>query len=125
MTVHGRGEPPLVFPGLSYIIGATEDDVERSRRAIFDNLVLEIRRGQLKEIDIDLIDPALDGPLPEFPTHSEKHRTALEGYRALARDGGPYTVRQFLQKVAFREEYGGATVRDHLGLARPDNVFTH
>lgn len=181
-AAHGRSEPPLVLPGLSYIIGATEDDVERNRRAIFDNLQLEIKLGQLKEIDIDLTDLPLDGPLPDFPSHTEKHQTALEGYRSLAQDGGPYTVRQFLQKVSFgiflftfigtseqladviedwyqggadgfvlfpgggtyrqtelfveqvvpllrkkgifRDEYSGSTLREHLGLARPGNVFT-
>ncbi len=179
----GRTTLPKVLPGLFFVVGETTEHAQANLQRVLDRLVLERKIGGLKEIDIDLSGLPLDAPLPEFPTHSERHQTGLAGYRAMAQEGGPHTVRSFLQKAAFsgyfhsvvgsperiadeieawqtagaadgfvlfpgggaheqtelfaelvvpelrdrglfRRAYEGRTLRDHLGLDRPRNLFT-
>ncbi|MGK5683941.1 NtaA/DmoA family FMN-dependent monooxygenase [Actinoplanes sp. URMC 104] len=96
-TAYGRPAPPLVTPSLGFIVGSTEDEAKALERTVFEHFIPEYQIGWLQEVDIDLTGADLDGPVPlsAFAASTETHRTALDGYRALATQGNP-TVREFL-----------------------------
>jgi len=96
----GRAEAPLITPSLRFIVGSTEDEVNRIERTAYEYFSPEYQAGWLLEVDVDVTGADLDGPVPAsaFPDSTETHQTALAGYRALATDGGP-TVREFLYRT--------------------------
>jgi FMN-dependent oxidoreductase (nitrilotriacetate monooxygenase family) len=173
----GRATAPLITPSLRFIVGSTDDEVQRIERTAYEYFSPEYQAGWLLEVDVDVTGADLDGPVPAsaFPDTTQTHQTALAGYRALAADGNP-TVREFLYRTVngwganivgtperladeiedwfqaracdgfvlqdaglpgqledfveqvvpilrkrgrFRHEYGGTTLRDHLGLSVP------
>jgi alkanesulfonate monooxygenase SsuD/methylene tetrahydromethanopterin reductase-like flavin-dependent oxidoreductase (luciferase family) len=96
----GRAEAPLITPSLRFIVGSTEDEVNRIERTAYEYFSPEYQAGWLLEVDVDVTGADLDGPVPAsaFPDSTETHQTALAGYRALATDGSP-TVREFLYRT--------------------------
>jgi FMN-dependent oxidoreductase (nitrilotriacetate monooxygenase family) len=96
----GRAQPPLITPSLRYVVGSTEDEAKRAEREEYQYFSPEYQAGWLLEVDVDVTDADLDGPVPAsaFPDHTQTHQTALAGYRALAADGNP-TVREFLYRT--------------------------
>lgn len=96
----GRPVAPLITPSLRFIVGSTEDEAHRVERTAYEYFSPEYQAGWLLEVDVDVTDADLDGPVPDsaFPESTETHQTALAGYRALASDGNP-TVREFLHRT--------------------------
>lgn len=96
----GRRIPPLITPSLRFIVGSTEEEVQRNERAAYEYFSPEYQAGWLLEVDVDVTGADLDGPVPAsaFPDSTQTHQTALAGYRALAGDGQP-TVREFLYRT--------------------------
>ena len=96
----GRGAPPLITPSLRFIIGSTEEEVQRHESSACEYVSPEYQAGWLLEVDVDVTGADLDGPVPAsaFPDSTQTHQTALAGYRALASDGQP-TVREFLYRT--------------------------
>jgi FMN-dependent oxidoreductase (nitrilotriacetate monooxygenase family) len=96
----GRRSPPLVTPSLRFIVGSTEEEVQRNERSAYEYFSPEYQAGWLLEVDVDVTGADLDGPVPAsaFPDSTQTHQTALAGYRALATDGRP-TVREFLYRT--------------------------
>jgi FMN-dependent oxidoreductase (nitrilotriacetate monooxygenase family) len=96
----GRHTPPLITPSLRFIIGSTEEEVQRNERSAYEYFSPEYQAGWLLEVDVDVTRADLDGPVPAsaFPDSTQTHQTALAGYRALATDGQP-TVREFLYRT--------------------------
>ncbi|GAS86102.1 NtaA/DmoA family FMN-dependent monooxygenase [Mycolicibacterium brisbanense] len=96
----GRARPPLITPSLRYVVGSTEDEAKRAEHEEYQYFSPEYQAGWLLEVDVDVTDADLDGPVPAsaFPEHTQTHQTALAGYRALAADGNP-TVREFLYRT--------------------------
>lgn len=105
----GRAEAPLITPSLRFIVGSTEDEVQRIERTAYECFSPEYQAGRLLEVDVDVTDADLDGPVPAsaFPVSTQTHQTALAGYRALAADGNP-TVREFLYRTV--NGWGAAVV---------------
>ena len=96
----GRSTPPLITPSLRFIVGSTEEEVQRNERSAYEYFSPEYQAGWLLEVDVDVTGADLDGPVPAsaFPDSTQTHQTALAGYRALATDGNP-TVRDFLYRT--------------------------
>jgi FMN-dependent oxidoreductase (nitrilotriacetate monooxygenase family) len=96
----GRHRPPLITPSLRFIVGSTEDEARRAERTAYEYFSPEYQAGWLLEVDVDVTEADLDGPVPAsaFPPATETHQTALAGYRALATEGTP-TVREFLYRT--------------------------
>jgi FMN-dependent oxidoreductase (nitrilotriacetate monooxygenase family) len=96
----GRRSVPLITPSLRFIVGSTEQEVRRNERSAYEYFSPEYQAGWLLEVDVDVTDADLDGPVPAsaFPDNTQTHQTALAGYRALATDGQP-TVREFLYRT--------------------------
>jgi FMN-dependent oxidoreductase (nitrilotriacetate monooxygenase family) len=96
----GRGTPPLITPSLRFIVGSTEEEVQRNERSAYEYFSPEYQAGWLLEVDVDVTGADLDGPVPAsaFPYSTQTHQTALAGYRTLATDGDP-TVREFLYRT--------------------------
>jgi FMN-dependent oxidoreductase (nitrilotriacetate monooxygenase family) len=96
----GRRIPPLITPSLRFIVGSTEEEVQRNERSAYEYFSPEYQAGWLLEVDVDVTGADLDGPVPAsaFPDSTQTHQTALAGYRALAADGHP-TVREFLYRT--------------------------
>jgi FMN-dependent oxidoreductase (nitrilotriacetate monooxygenase family) len=95
-----RHTPPLITPSLRFVVGSTEDEVQRNERSAYEYFSPEYQAGWLLEVDVDVTGADLDGPVPDsaFPESTQTHQTALAGYRALANDGNP-TVREFLYRT--------------------------
>jgi FMN-dependent oxidoreductase (nitrilotriacetate monooxygenase family) len=95
----GRATAPLITPSLRFIVGSTDDEVNRIERTAYEYFSPEYQAGWLLEVDVDVTGADLDGPVPAsaFPDTTETHQTALAGYRALAADGP--TVREFLYRT--------------------------
>ena len=96
----GRRAAPLITPSLRFVVGSTEEEVQRNERSAYDYFSPEYQAGWLLEVDVDVTGADLDGPVPAsaFPDSTQTHQTALAGYRALADDGRP-TVREFLYRT--------------------------
>ncbi|WP_292988778.1 NtaA/DmoA family FMN-dependent monooxygenase [Mycobacterium sp.] len=96
----GRRTPPLITPSLRFIVGSTEAEVRRHEDSAYAYFSPQYQAGWLLEVDVDVVDADLDGPVPAsaFPETTQTHQTALAGYRALAEDGNP-TVREFLYRT--------------------------
>jgi FMN-dependent oxidoreductase (nitrilotriacetate monooxygenase family) len=95
----GRESPPLITPSLRFLVGSTDDEVRRIERTAYEYFSPEYQAGWLLEVDVDVTEADLDGPVPAsaFPDTTETHQTALAGYRALAADAP--TVREFLYRT--------------------------
>ncbi|MCV7424062.1 NtaA/DmoA family FMN-dependent monooxygenase [Mycobacterium yunnanensis] len=95
----GRATAPLITPSLRFIVGSTDDEVNRIERSAYEYFSPEYQAGWLLEVDVDVTGADLDGPVPAsaFPDTTETHQTALAGYRALAADAP--TVREFLYRT--------------------------
>lgn len=96
----GRHSPPLITPSLRFIVGSTEEEVQRNERRAYEYFSPEYQACWLLEVDVNVTGADLDGPVPAsaFPDSTQTHQTALAGYRALATDGHP-TVREFLYRT--------------------------
>ncbi|MEE6388727.1 NtaA/DmoA family FMN-dependent monooxygenase [Microbacterium paraoxydans] len=95
----GRRELPIVTPGLSFVVGSTDEEARRIEERLAEAFIPEYQAAWLQEVDIDVTGYPLDGPVPldRFATSSEKHHTALAGYRHLAEESA--TVREFLERT--------------------------
>jgi FMN-dependent oxidoreductase (nitrilotriacetate monooxygenase family) len=98
--IEGRDSAPLITPSLRFVVGSTEEEVQRNERSAYEYFSPEYQAGWLLEVDVDVTGADLDGPVPAsaFPDTTQTHQTALAGYRALANDGNP-TVREFLYRT--------------------------
>jgi FMN-dependent oxidoreductase (nitrilotriacetate monooxygenase family) len=96
----GRRTAPLITPSLRFIVGSTEEEVDRLEHTAYEYFSPEYQAGWLLEVDVDVTGADLDGPVPDsaFPDSTQTHQTALDGYRALATSGRP-TVREFLYRT--------------------------
>lgn len=96
----GRRTLPIVTPGLSFVVGSTDEEAQRYERLVEESFIPEYQAAWLQEVDIDVTGHPLDGPVPleRFAARSEKHHTALAGYRTLATEGSP-SLREFLYKT--------------------------
>ncbi|WP_299561187.1 NtaA/DmoA family FMN-dependent monooxygenase [uncultured Mycolicibacterium sp.] len=97
---YGRSVPPLITPSLRFIVGSTEEEARRAEQTAYEYFSPEYQAGWLLEVEVDVTGADLDAPVPAsaFPESTERHQTALAGYRALATDGNP-TVREFLWRT--------------------------
>jgi len=95
-----RRTPPLITPSLRFVVGSTEEEVQRNEHSAYEYFSPEYQAGWLLEVDVDVTGADLDGPVPAsaFPDSTQTHQTALAGYRALAGDGNQ-TVREFLYRT--------------------------
>ena len=96
----GRQTLPIVAPGLSFVVGSTDEEAHRIEERLAEHFIPEYQAAWLQEVDIDVTGYPLDGPVPleRFAEHSEKHHTALAGYKVLATTGNP-TLREFLYRT--------------------------
>jgi FMN-dependent oxidoreductase (nitrilotriacetate monooxygenase family) len=96
----GRSTLPIVTPGLSFVVGSTEEEAARYEETVRESFIPEYQAGWLQEVDIDVTGLPLEGPVPldRFAATSEKHHTALAGYKTLATEGNP-SLREFLYKT--------------------------
>ncbi|MCS5736307.1 NtaA/DmoA family FMN-dependent monooxygenase [Herbiconiux daphne] len=96
----GRRTLPIVTPGLSFVVGSTEEEAQRYEKVVEESFIPEYQAAWLQEVDIDVTGHPLDGPVPldRFAAASEKHHTALAGYKTLATEGNP-SLREFLYKT--------------------------
>lgn len=184
MARYGRHPDELkIMPGISPVIGRTQDEADARFRELQDLIHPTVGRGILQRFfpGIDLSQYDLDGPPPPFAesTNGNTSRLALvtelaqrenltlrQLYQRLAGARGHRVVVGTPQKVAdeieawfrneaadgfnvmppvlpaslddfvelvipelqrrgiFRTEYEGDTLRDNLGLSRPQNQFT-
>ncbi|MFC3799121.1 LLM class flavin-dependent oxidoreductase [Cohnella sp. GCM10012308] len=69
LAAYGRSEDSLkIMPGLSPILGSTEDEARRKERELLDLIRPEEATGFLSAmLQFDLIGYPVDGPLPEIP----------------------------------------------------------
>jgi len=95
----GREQGPLITPSLAFVVGATDAEAQAIDRRLQEDFAFEYQAGWLSEVEVDVIGADLDGPVPAsaFPDSTETHRTALDGYRALAAQSA--TVREFLLRT--------------------------
>jgi FMN-dependent oxidoreductase (nitrilotriacetate monooxygenase family) len=95
----GRAVPPLITPGLGFVVGSTDAEAQVINDRILASSSLEYQAGWLSEVEVNVIGADLDGPVPDsaFPDSTQTHQTALAGYRALAAQSA--TVREFLLKT--------------------------
>lgn len=105
-----------VWPGLSPIIGSTEEEAGRLRDALNDLLHDDVLRRVIQDNvgDLDFSSFDLDAPLPELP-ESNRSRSRAASIVALAREEG-LTLRQ----LAVRWAGGGVVgtpeqIADHIG----------
>ncbi|MFT4043441.1 MAG: NtaA/DmoA family FMN-dependent monooxygenase [Gordonia sp. (in: high G+C Gram-positive bacteria)] len=183
----GRSIPPLILPGLIFVLGDTHDDAEQRLRTIKRNLPLGTRLSGMRAQGLDLTAADLDAPIPDLPTSTERNKTHFAGFLAAAAElpsdatlrdlletlsyrnifvdyvgppeglvelmiswqdagaadgfvlvagggmGGTFDqTKLFAERVvpllqergAFRTDYEGTTLREHLGLARPEHPAT-
>ena len=82
----GRAEAPLITPSLRFIVGSTEDEVQRIERTAYECFSPEYQAGWLLEVDVDVTDADLDGPVPAsaFPVST---RDPPDGPGRLSRAG--------------------------------------
>lgn len=176
---HGRSRDELlVLPGISPIIGSTEEEAKRLEAEINAGIVPAYGLAQLRAmLDIDLTEEHLDGPLPQIEGITQGNQSRFTLVTELARREN-LTVRQLIERLAggrghrvlagtpeqiaddlelwftkgaadgfnimpptypqglevfvdtvvpllqqrglFRTEYTGTTLRDHYGIARPE-----
>ena len=176
---HGRSRDDLlVLPGISPIIGSTEEEARRLEAEINAGIVPAYGLAQLRAmLDIELTEEHLDGPLPPIERITQGNQSRFTLVTDLARRED-LTVRQLIERLAggrghrvlagtpeqiaddlerwftkgaadgfnimpptypgglevfvdtvvpllqerglFRTEYTGTTLRDHYGLARPE-----
>lgn len=95
----GRAQLPIVTPGLSFVVGSTDDEARRIEEDLAQAFIPEYQAAWLQEVDIDVTGHPLDGPVPleRFAASSEKHHTALAGYRHIAEESA--TLRDFLYRT--------------------------
>jgi FMN-dependent oxidoreductase (nitrilotriacetate monooxygenase family) len=95
----GRDRPPLITPGLGFVVGSTDAEARTINDRILADFSLEYQAGWLSEVEVNVIGADLDGPVPAsaFPESTQTHQTALASYRALAAQSS--TVREFLHKT--------------------------
>jgi alkanesulfonate monooxygenase SsuD/methylene tetrahydromethanopterin reductase-like flavin-dependent oxidoreductase (luciferase family) len=140
-----RSATVQILPGC-VVVGETAEEA-RNKRALLDSLVhpdsgivsLSIALGH----DASVFE--LDGPLPEIPESnaSKSGRERVIGrarrdnptvrqlaeiagsYGGLAMVGTPkiWVVPELQRRGLFRREYEGRTLRENLGLPRPENRF--
>ncbi|MCS5724082.1 NtaA/DmoA family FMN-dependent monooxygenase [Herbiconiux sp. CPCC 203407] len=96
----GRSTLPIVTPGLSFVVGSSDEEAARFEETVRESFIPEYQAGWLQEVDIDVTGLPLDGPVPldRFAAASEKHHTALAGYKTLATEGNP-SLREFLYRT--------------------------
>ncbi len=179
LAQHGRRRDELlVLPGISPIIGSTEEEARRLEAEINAGIVPAYGLAQLRAmLDIDLTEEDLDGPLPQIEQITQGNQSRFTLVTELARRED-LTVRQLIERLAggrghrvlagtpeqiaddlelwftkgaadgfnimpptypqglevfvdtvvpelqrrglFRTEYEGSTLREHYGLARPE-----
>jgi FMN-dependent oxidoreductase (nitrilotriacetate monooxygenase family) len=179
---YGRtAEQIKILPGISPIIGATEDEAHEREAQLNRLITPEYGVKQLSNLlDHDISQYPLDGPLPDVGTFTEGAQSRFELVTGLAKREN-LTIRQLVERLAggrghrvfagtpiqiadeieywflggaadgfnimpptlpgglddfvdlvvpelqrrglFRTEYAGTTLREHYGLARPDNQF--
>jgi len=95
----GRRRAPLVTPQLSYVLGSTDAEAQRTDEEISSLFVPEMQIAKLQEVDIDLAGLAMDAPMPTLPESTQKNQSALARYRQIAESPG-MTVGVFLARSA-------------------------
>ncbi|MFC7385453.1 LLM class flavin-dependent oxidoreductase [Sphaerisporangium rhizosphaerae] len=98
---HGRRpEDVLVLPGISPIIGSTEQEARRLERELEELIIPAYGLAQLAHlVGIDLPEEALDRPLPEVPLETEGAQSRRKLVIDIARRE-ELTVRQLLGRLA-------------------------
>lgn len=179
LSQHGRSRSELlVLPGISPVIGSTQEEAERLEAEINAGIVPAYGLVQLSSmLDIELTEEHLDQPLPPIERITQGNQSRFTLVTELARRED-LTVRQLIERLAggrghrvlagtpeqiaddlelwftsgaadgfnimpptypqglevfvdtvvpilqerglFRTEYTGTTLRDHYGLARPE-----
>ncbi|MGN6428042.1 MAG: NtaA/DmoA family FMN-dependent monooxygenase [Leifsonia sp.] len=95
----GRTSAPLVTPQLSFVLGSTDEEAERTDEYIGGLFVPELQIAKLQEVDIDLEGLHPDAPMPALPESTQKNQSALQRYRQIAQTPG-MTVGAFLARTA-------------------------
>lgn len=100
-TAHGRAaEDIVILPGISPIIGRTEDEAKQREAELNHLITPEYGINQLSNLlDHDLSRYPLDGPLPELTGRTEGNQSRYELVTRLARREN-LTIRQLIQRLA-------------------------
>lgn len=98
---HGRSRDDLlVLPGISPIIGSTEEEARRLEAEINAGIVPAYGLAQLRAmLDIELTEEHLDGPLPQIERITQGNQSRFTLVTELARRED-LTVRQLIERLA-------------------------